>query len=175
MMNIFQELPRVFAIAMAVALTAGCTSSDHKPVAPSGPAAPKAAPTKAPPAAATPAPTPAAKAPQPKAQPVAKKTPPATAKPTPKAPPTAAKPTPKPDPELKPLAKPYDRKTLEKAYLEIFCIQKKGQAAKLLEAYKTYGFADPKAWIRAWESQKTTKDYEQWLAALTQKAWKSCP
>lgn len=74
-----------------------------------------------------------------------------------------------------PPAKPYDRKTLEAAYIEISCIQKKGEAAKLLAAYKKYGFADPRAWIRAWESQKKTPDYEQWLAALTQKAWKACP
>lgn len=73
------------------------------------------------------------------------------------------------------VVKPFDRKTLESAYLEIHCIQKKGEAMKLLAAYKKYGFGDPKAWVKAWESQKETDDYEPWLAGLTQRAWKSCP
>ena len=72
-------------------------------------------------------------------------------------------------------AKGFDRKTLEQAYVEIACIQKKGEAIKLLAAYKKYGFADPNAWIKAWKSQKKSPDYEQWLAGLTQRAWKACP
>ena len=67
---------------------------------------------------------------------------------------------------------PTDKATLEKAYVEIYCAQRKKEAERLLEIYTRYGFADPKAWTASWT--EAAKD-DAWVAEITQKAIQTCP
>jgi hypothetical protein len=67
---------------------------------------------------------------------------------------------------------PTDKATLSKAYVEIYCAQRKKEAERLLEIYTRYGFADPKAWTASWT--EAAKD-DAWVAEITQKAIQTCP
>lgn len=64
------------------------------------------------------------------------------------------------------------RETLEKAYMEIYCAQRKGEADKLITVFERYGFQDPRAWTVAWT--EAVKD-QAWVARITQQAMASCP
>ena len=65
-----------------------------------------------------------------------------------------------------------DVAALSKAYVEIYCAQRKGETEKLLAIYKKYGFTDPRAWTDAWtEAAKDTA----WVARVSQEAMKECP
>jgi hypothetical protein len=64
------------------------------------------------------------------------------------------------------------RETLEKAYKEIYCAQRKGEADKLITIFERYGFRDPRSWTVAWTD--AVKD-QQWVARITQQAMADCP
>lgn len=68
--------------------------------------------------------------------------------------------------------RPYDRATLEKAYVEITCALPKSDPAALEAIFFKYGFHHPKAWTRAWA--KANKD-EAWVAKLDLLAKQACP
>ena len=67
---------------------------------------------------------------------------------------------------------PTDKATLAKAYVEIYCAQRKKETERLLEIYTRYGFADPKGWTASWT--EAAKD-DAWVAEITQKAIQTCP
>ena len=67
---------------------------------------------------------------------------------------------------------PTDKATLAKAYVEIYCAQRKKETERLLEIYTRYGFADPKSWTASWT--EAAKD-DAWVAEITQKAIQTCP
>lgn len=67
---------------------------------------------------------------------------------------------------------PTDKAVLEKAYVEIYCAQRKKETERLLEIYTRYGFADPKSWTASWT--EAAKD-DAWVAEITQKAIQACP
>lgn len=67
---------------------------------------------------------------------------------------------------------PTDKETLAKAYVEIYCAQRKKETERLLEIYTRYGFADPKTWTASWT--EAAKD-DAWVAEITQKAIQTCP
>ncbi|MBD89177.1 MAG: hypothetical protein CL940_02430 [Deltaproteobacteria bacterium] len=69
-------------------------------------------------------------------------------------------------------AAPTDKDTLAKAYVEIYCAQRKKETERLLEIYSRYGFADPKSWTASWT--EAAKD-DAWVAEITQKAIQTCP
>jgi hypothetical protein len=64
------------------------------------------------------------------------------------------------------------RSKLAKAYLEIYCAQRKQETEKLLEIYTRYGFEEPKAWTEAWT--EAAEDHA-WVAQITQDAIRTCP
>lgn len=67
---------------------------------------------------------------------------------------------------------PTDKAVLAKAYVEIYCAQRKKETERLLEIYTRYGFADPKSWTASWT--EAAKD-DAWVAEITQKAIQDCP
>ena len=67
---------------------------------------------------------------------------------------------------------PTDKDTLAKAYVEIYCAQRKKETDRLLEIYTRYGFEDPKTWTASWT--EAAKD-DAWVAEITQKAIQICP
>lgn len=67
---------------------------------------------------------------------------------------------------------PPDKDQLHKAYLEIYCAQRREQTEKLLEIYTRYGFEDPKTWTKVWT--EAAKD-SAWVAEITQEATRTCP
>jgi hypothetical protein len=67
---------------------------------------------------------------------------------------------------------PTDKDTLAKAYVEIYCAQRKKETDRLLEIYTRYGFEDPKSWTASWTT--AAKD-DAWVAEITQKAIQTCP
>ena len=67
---------------------------------------------------------------------------------------------------------PTDKDTLAKAYVEIYCAQRKKETDRLLEIYTRYGFEDPKTWTASWTT--AAKD-DAWVAEITQKAIQTCP
>lgn len=85
---------------------------------------------------------------------------------------TAQAPDTKAEPPSEGKAPPPTRDNLEAAYLQIYCMNKKGDAAKLLEVYKKYGFEDPKKWTEAWK--EAAKDTE-WVTRIHHQALKACP
>jgi|GEM_PF-2639961 len=64
------------------------------------------------------------------------------------------------------------RATLKRAYIDIYCAQRRGETRRLRAIYAEYGFSDPRDWRREWE--KATKDRE-WLASVTRAALETCP
>jgi len=64
------------------------------------------------------------------------------------------------------------RDKLAKAYLEIYCAQRKKETEKLLEIYTRHGFEDPKAWTKSWT--EAASDHA-WVAQITQDAIRTCP
>ena len=65
-----------------------------------------------------------------------------------------------------------NRAALEKAFLDIWCAQRKGETEKLLDIYTKHGFDDPKAWTETWT--EAAKD-GAWVATITQDAMRQCP
>lgn len=63
------------------------------------------------------------------------------------------------------------KKNLEKCYLEVYCAQKNGSMAKLLDIYKKYGFDTPKKWTKAYINAAKDTD---WVSELARKASKAC-
>lgn len=111
------------------------------------------------------------------ATPEAPTPPPAPSAPEAKAPtaPSEAKPTPSPTGKAASADTPtvnLDRAGLEKAFLDIWCAQRKGETEKLLDIYTKHGFDDPKAWTEAWT--EAAKD-GAWVATITQDAMRQCP
>lgn len=153
----------VFAMALFLspALACGGDKPAAKPKATGTPVAANKAPTEP---KAKPADEPKAKpADEPKVQPADE--PDAAAKPADGEQKPADGPTPAEDIVL-------DKPTLQKAYLEAHCAQKKGETDGLLDVYKKYGFEKPEQWSKAWS--KAAKDPE-FVAKLTQAAKEACP
>jgi len=65
-----------------------------------------------------------------------------------------------------------DKAKLAKAYIDIYCAQRKGETEKLLEIYTRYGFEDPKTWTDQWTQAATDN---AWVARITQEAIRTCP
>ena len=72
-----------------------------------------------------------------------------------------------------PLSSDPEKITLERAYIEIYCVQKLGETEKLLDVYNKHGFEDPGKWVAMWK--KHSKDDTKWVLALTDRALKTCP
>ena len=69
-------------------------------------------------------------------------------------------------------AKTRSRDAIERAYLDIYCAQRRGETPRLQAIYAEHGFSDPREWRRAWN--EATRNRE-WLAEITQKAIETCP
>ncbi len=143
---------KIFVMAiLALAIGVGCGKSEP-------PKKPEAAPAVAP--AVQPAPAEAAK-------PAAVVTPPAEA-----AKPAAAEgeaPPPKPAEEAAPA---FDKDKLAKAYLAVYCAQKKGEMDKILGIYKEFGFDTPQSFTKTWiEAAKDT----DWVTKIAHDVGKKCP
>ncbi len=61
--------------------------------------------------------------------------------------------------------------TLAKAYVAIYCAQRRGHTEKLLEIYARHGFQDPETWTKTWT--EAAKD-GAWVAQITQDAIREC-
>ncbi len=80
---------------------------------------------------------------------------------------------PAPDAQTGQVAPPvHDKATMQRAYVEIYCAQRKGEAQALLDLYAKYGFTDPAAWTKAWTEH--AKD-AAWVAQITSEAISACP
>lgn len=81
---------------------------------------------------------------------------------------------PKAEPKTEPKAEPLtgEKAKLAKAYIDIYCAQRKGETEKLLEIYTRYGFEDPKTWTDQWTGAAEDK---AWVARITQQAIRTCP
>ncbi|PKN55561.1 MAG: hypothetical protein CVU56_20665 [Deltaproteobacteria bacterium HGW-Deltaproteobacteria-14] len=66
----------------------------------------------------------------------------------------------------------HDRGALERAYIAIYCAQRRGETARLKAIYAEHGFSDPREWRRTWIP--ATRDHE-WLATITRMAIEACP
>lgn len=64
------------------------------------------------------------------------------------------------------------RGALERAYIDIYCAQRRGETARLQAIYAEHGFSDPREWRRTWID--ATRDHE-WLATITRAAIEACP
>ncbi len=67
--------------------------------------------------------------------------------------------------------KPLSKDALAKAYVEIYCAQRRGKTRELYAIYERHGFAEPLAWRRAWDAAATDS---QWVADLTKRALDAC-
>jgi len=64
-----------------------------------------------------------------------------------------------------------DKDLLWECYREVYCAQKKGEMAKILDIYKKHGFETPQEFTRAWiEAAKDT----EWVSKLAHDVSKSC-
>ena len=65
-----------------------------------------------------------------------------------------------------------DKAKLARAYIDIYCAQRKGETELLLDIYTKAGFEDPKTWTEQWTAATTDK---AWVARVTQEAIRACP
>jgi hypothetical protein len=77
-----------------------------------------------------------------------------------------------PAPRAAEAAPAVDKDKLAKAYLAVYCAQKKGEMDKILGIYKEFGFDTPQSFTKTWiEAAKDT----DWVTKIAHDVGKKCP